>query len=455
MGMKRLAAWLAAAALSAGALQGCATATGRTEGAAARAAAKPAAGGARCPLAYLWRPQGNALWPLVTFSEEHVEVFPLYAQIRQDGPGGAWDEFAVLWPWALVDAKGKSGHVFPVFWGKDRKGKDFQAVFPLYWNGDGCNALLPLWWATERWWVSPAGFGTKGFWAVPWLGAWGTRSRPGESEWAALLGLFSGGRNARTQWVQGFPLFLSRKRRHDTMSEEWPEKEFSLLLGLLWRSAWMAENDRGGREYRHVSALAELGHWEWERGTNVVSRFIPFWNHRKPADFDTRAGWLDGDRLPGDGTAMADGRLSRADGIPHFDWTRKEERQTLLHFQKNTLRGAFEDAEGEPLCWDFDRGAPCWRLSLERKGGIPLLTGNASRREAVFDVATGEKREERLEASSHVLWWLYRSSDRAGVPGRSDQSRRQVLWRLFRWERDSKTGTAVDLLFVPVWRSGP
>jgi hypothetical protein len=133
------------------------------------------------PLAYWNRPVGSVLWPVVTFSEDHFAVFPLYSQFRQDGEGGKWDEFNVVWPWAQFDTKGKDYRVFPVYWGKDRKGKGYQAVFPLYWNGDGYNGLLPLWWKTTNSTTTIlAGWGKDGYWAVPWVGAWGNGAGHGD-----------------------------------------------------------------------------------------------------------------------------------------------------------------------------------------------------------------------------------------------------------------------------------
>ena len=183
------------------------------------------------PLAYWRRPVGSVLWPVLTFSEDHFALFPLYSQFRQDGGSGKWDEFNVLWPLAQFDAKGKDYRVFPVFWGRDRKGKGYQAVFPLYWNGDGYNALLPLWY------VGPD---------TVWTPLVGWNGKPDNRSWFALGGLAGVGKTSRDgslrkeSWL--VPVFGREKEWHvDAAGRKTPaSSHFDAALGLLAGYDWNA-----------------------------------------------------------------------------------------------------------------------------------------------------------------------------------------------------------------------
>ncbi len=103
------------------------------------------------PVAYWRNPVGSVAWPLLSFSDDLFAVRPLYSQYKQDGADGDYDEFNFLWPLCQADTKHEDYRIFPFFWGKtwsyrtpDDK-KNYQAVFPIYWNGPHYNALYPLW----------------------------------------------------------------------------------------------------------------------------------------------------------------------------------------------------------------------------------------------------------------------------------------------------------------------
>lgn len=284
------------------------------------------------PLAYWNRPVGSVLWPILTFSEDHFALFPLYSQFRQDGEGGKWDEFNVLWPLAQFDTKAKDYRVFPVYWGKDRKGKGYQAVFPLYWNGDGYNALLPLWLKTRHTFTTPLfGWGTNGYWSVPVLLSggshpkegtyslgvglgllgWLEHSEPGFYEWGVLLSMVGGGVTKdwatkdsgegvrRTaSWV--FPVY-DLKRAHavrEDGTKELTQSHFSSLLGVLAAYDWHAAAGASNPEEGEFSTLVWLWNWKWVGGTNVYWRVFPLAGRERDADFAERWGWMNGERLP-------------------------------------------------------------------------------------------------------------------------------------------------------------
>ena len=517
--------WMAAMAAAVAGASGCTTAQRKTtpfykaSAGSASMAAKASEGkseGERAvdrvnvwPLAYWNRPVGSVLWPVVTFSEDHFALFPLYSQFRQDGEGGKWDEFNVVWPWAQFDTKGKDYRVFPVYWGKDRKGKGYQAVFPLYWNGDGYNGLLPLWWKTTNSTTTIlAGWGKDGYWAVPWVGAWGKRARKGNYWWVAGLGILGGHKNDRAGGLWAFPLFYRE-------GAPGRSEEFMAGLGLVcWYDAWEKEKE--------FSVLASLGDWRWRDGTNVYWRVWPLAGRKRDADFAERWGWLDGERLPEGLRPIEPGRraelraraaAARAEKqrafasrgkvylgtnevevaeVEGYEWTRWEERWWLaaLAGREERVTGHWLDAEGEWAAWDGEGEAVRYEVAGRREWGNGLVAKGRMERRTTFDAADGGKVGDVRQWSGHVLGLLYRWSGWKGVEGEEDWARRRVLWklwdwerrgedvsldvfpgvtwdsrgdgyrkaswlwRLFRWERDAEGATKVDVLFLPVWRGG-
>lgn len=92
------------------------------------------------PLAYWDDPMGSIAWPIVSFSDDQFAIRPLYSQYRQNGAGGRYDEFNLLWPFIQADLDGAIYRIFPLFFAED-----FQCLFPVYWNFDDYNVLFPLW----------------------------------------------------------------------------------------------------------------------------------------------------------------------------------------------------------------------------------------------------------------------------------------------------------------------
>ncbi|MBR6022284.1 MAG: hypothetical protein IK066_07690 [Kiritimatiellae bacterium] len=436
------------------------------------------------PLAYWNRPVGSVLWPILTFSEDHFALFPLYSQFRQDGEGGKWDEFNVLWPLAQFDTKGKDYRVFPVYWGKDRKGKGYQAVFPLYWNGDGYNALLPLWFVGDDFvWTPLVGWSDTG--------------------WNALL-------------VVGGEKFV---RKDSLRKESWVFPAYS--LAREWN---VAGDGTKSPRWTEFWMLAGLWDWEWEGGTNVFWRVFPLAGRERDADFAERWGWLDGERLPEGLRPIEPGRRAelraqaeelRAEKksvwaetgqkrlrmgtnwvevaeLPGYEWSRKDDRWWLLELagREAWVNGHWVDGEGARVCWDSDAEAERYVVEGEREWGNILVAKGRTERKATFDAASGAKTGDETRSNGHVLGLLYRWSGQKGVEGEEDWARRRVLWklwdwerrgknvsldvfpgvtwdsredgyrkaswlwRLFRWERGADGRLAVDVLFVPVWRSG-
>ena len=83
------------------------------------------------PLAYWREPVGSVLWPMLSFSDDHFAIRPLYSHYGS--------EHNFLWPFGQYDAAEKDGRVFPVFWGEY-----YFDVFPVVWNHRDFHSLFPL-----------------------------------------------------------------------------------------------------------------------------------------------------------------------------------------------------------------------------------------------------------------------------------------------------------------------
>ncbi len=83
------------------------------------------------PLAYWREPVGSVLWPILSFSDDHFAVRPIYSRYG--------DEHNFLWPLGQYDARHGDGRVFPVFWGKHH----FD-IFPIVWNDNDFHSLFPI-----------------------------------------------------------------------------------------------------------------------------------------------------------------------------------------------------------------------------------------------------------------------------------------------------------------------
>ena len=114
------------------------------------------------PLVYWREPACSALWPLVSFGDDHFALRPLYSQYRQGGMGTPYDEYNVLWPLGQADFRDGDYTAFPFFWSWDKDyfamfplvllKTDTTIVFPLMMNGSGSEGcFFPLvWWTHER-----------------------------------------------------------------------------------------------------------------------------------------------------------------------------------------------------------------------------------------------------------------------------------------------------------------
>lgn len=351
------------------------------------------------PLAYWQTSAGSVLWPVVTFSDEHVAVNPVYSQFRLDGPGAPYSEFNFLWPLAQADTRDGTCYFFPLF----------------------------SWHRAERF-VTP---------------------------------VFGWGWNPRGDWSYCLPLY----------AKDAADGSFcSLLFG--WN-----------RESRYITPF-----FGWHAGRDSGSWLFPLWACRRSRAFDSACEKLAGDcreTLP-DGIAVqpktfTDHRGQATTRLAGESLFVEDDDEWLLLFRD------VSEIRGQTL---FENGQTngVYSLAIGGSRGLWPLWRRESTETLRYDVRTRERLSDTVETKARLLLWLYDYAWTKDVPTRRTKSRHRVLWklwdwsrdgnivsldvfpgftydsrpggyrkaalfgRLFRYERDPKGDTAVDLLFIPLWR---
>ena len=500
------------------------------------------------PVAYWRAPVGSVAWPVVSFSDDHFALRPVYSQYRQTGREGAFDEFNFVWPVCQADTKNDDYRLFPAFWGKDGDGKAYQTLFPIYWNGATYNSLFPLYvyrnqdgarrfsalagligasadadgwednWLFPLWyWNRNGTFMTAVYgrwqngWALPPLLSWGESEDNGDFEHTYLLGF--GGVKKRQEALESWawPLY-SRNSYRDAQTNDVCETD--VLLDLV---EWRSKNGRARSSYvfplyswyRDESLLTPLFYWEndgtfltWLGGrsvdcdnttTNVcVTPFFgassgqweggwafPLWSHTKKNDFCDKLKLLDCDSLPEsikiwtEETTNAEGRIVIAykdDTFYSMDRTSWlllcELRQSVLgnaSLNSYEIKHRISRGNGLVCKYGYER-----TLGFDRESRAKLSDKEESESSLLMFLYNYDRHADRLTGDSYVrhrvlwrLWdWECRNGDVAldVFPGftydaKADGFRKvSLFWRLFRYERDPADGTAVDLLFLPIWR---
>ena len=468
------------------------------------------------PVAYWRAPVGSVAWPVVSFSDDHFALRPVYSQYKQSGKDGAFDEFNFVWPICQADTRNDDYCIFPVFWGKDDDGKPYQALFPIYWNGATYNSLFPIWyWDSSGAFVTPIYGHWKDGWAFPPLLSWGESKENGDYEYDYLLG-FGGAKNiGGYKDVWAWPLF---DRNSYTDSETNDICKTDVLLDFI---EWCSKNGEASSSYvfplyswkRDNSFVTPLFYWEnngtfmtWLGGrsvdfgnttTNVcVTPFFgatsgefeggwafPLWSHNKRYDFCDNMKLLDCDSLPeririwtveatnAEAQVLTTCRADSFHSIDNTNW--------LL------LCGLHQHVRGNIGCC---MSSNVYEVAHKASRGNGLVFRYGFERKIGFDCESRAKVSDKEESESSFLMFLYRYDRIANRLSGDSYVRHSVLWRLWDWEcangdvaldvfpgftydskldgfrkvsffwrlfryqRDPADGTAVDLLFLPVWR---
>ena len=93
------------------------------------------------PVAYHRAPVTSVAWPLLSVSDDHFALRPLYSQYKQNGASGDYDEYNFLWPLSQFDTRYNSYHVFPCFWGNK-----YFVLFPELWVTESFIGVMPFVW---------------------------------------------------------------------------------------------------------------------------------------------------------------------------------------------------------------------------------------------------------------------------------------------------------------------
>lgn len=225
------------------------------------------------PVAYWREPVGSVAWPIVSFSNDHFALRPLYSQYTSH------QEYNVLWPICQLDYFRDDYRVLPFCWGTDYLAifpefwwtedwctllpfmlrKDFKEgyVFPLaYWDardGKSCHWMLPLYIYHRR-------DGRESFYSVPYA----HDEKKGRTRDLALCGL--AGRSAATNDVAtwAFPLFYDDSEMFlSPLFGKTPEADWITPLYCRTKTAlhtavfsWFDDAEKGTRGFFSLPLLS-------------------------------------------------------------------------------------------------------------------------------------------------------------------------------------------------------
>lgn len=348
----------------------------------------------------------------------------------------------------LADGAYRSSWAVPFYYHDEEKlitplfGKsaDSDWVMPLYYRDEHSFFTLPY-----ASWDNPD-TGTSGFLSAPLLtwSTWSTNSC--RSSWGTLGGLVGAKSNAtgerRSHWA--LPLYQSDAGRSYT----------SLLYG--WNGGGTPQtNTWWATPLVGTKAGDACGWWAF-----------PLYDSRKDSRYDRFAGLSDGAALPADFDmdrpidARDESRFLLFSGVSDYVFGRRGWGSSTNRYEITRRRDVGSlffcyHSDRRNVCYDVD---DCRKVSDREVGESRLLLclyEHKSRR----DLMTGE------HASRHrVLWklwdWQRKGNDVRldAFPGFTYDSKSDgymktsLLWRFFRYEISPSSGTAVDFLFIPVWR---
>lgn len=249
--------------------------------------------------------------------------------------------------------------------------------------------------------------------------------------------------------------------------------------------------------YGHVAHGGRTSTW-WltplvgtHSGTRTGGWLFPLFNRMKDVSFDRYAAWMDAGELPDEIQIR-----------PNFlAWTNRSG-EVCSQTRYEALPNVHASIAGSVLLLsDQDRYVRGWvdggryRLRSTSKHGNRLVFNRSGTREVLFDCVTRQKAGEEVCTSTTALLGLFQHTSRekstvdpSGAATAEIHTRTRLLWklwdrrnengdvtvdafpaltydsrtngysktsffwRLFRYEHDPEKGTAVDVLFIPVWR---
>lgn len=388
------------------------------------------------PLVYHRAPATSVLWPMFSFSDDHLAVRPFYSQYRQKGAGSDYDEFSFLWPYCQINTRDGDGWAFPFFWSRDR----FLA-FPFF--------------------CSKENHGKHDLYVGPLLSSahWDDRSEA--YSWYALCGLASSQANKQgigKSWC--LPFYYHKD-----------DKEFTSLL-----YSWSEEN--GTRTTDWLTPLvgtvsgAKDGFWIW-----------PICEYTTEGNYESLRQDVENAHVPSaikyqmvsvtNGTGKVEQQLRP---LPQGSAKMKGVALGIFKWSKeifDTLKGKTKEE---------------YVLAETTQNSCPLAYDSKMRHSLIFDSTSLAKKGERLEASSNLLGLLYNSERHVDTFKNIDRSRARILhwfwnreedngnvsidmlpgytydsktngyfktsflWRFFRYEDEPGQNPKMDILYLPILR---
>ena len=404
-----------------------------------------------CGLFGNYRPDTGeyAHWALPFYYANRKGVFSIPWSRAESFDGDVADAYLCgLGGWMLEGGEYHSSWAIPFYYHESGKlitplfgwGAESDWIMPFYYRDS--NSFFTLPYAS---WSDPE-TGGKGFLSAPLLtwATWSTNSC--RSSWGTLGGLVGANSNAtgerRSHWT--FPLYHSDAGRSFT----------SLLYG--WAGGGTSQTNTWWATPLVGTSSGDSNGW-WA---------FPLCHSYKDAGFDGLY------PLPSEKMLSPD----------------IAERNSF--FASDGVTALFMLRYGRTVSGSCGYGMASNRYDIvsSRSRGSWLLSGRKWKRQAKYDMETRRKLSDNESDEATILEFLYRYSRHTNLmtgrsvtrhnvlwklwdweeknggvrldvfpfftyDARSDgYSKTSFLWRFFRYERDPAGGTAVDFLFIPVWR---
>ena len=438
----------------------------------------------------------NFLWPLCQAGTKNDDyfVFPFFwGKDSNQHPyqalfpiywnGHGYNSLFPLWIYRTLDSEKHLSVVAGIAGLSAEEERRENWCFPLwYWNSKGTFVTTVF----GQW---------KSGWAAPLLLSWGESETNGDWNAFFLLGL--GGATKcgcrHEQWA--YPFYY--REEYDCRNKNHVCKTHL----IMYLAGWESENAELESSYvfplfywnRNGSLFTPLGGRTIDGGTTNIyvtplvkatsgkktgGMVFPLWEHEKHSGFDEKAGWLDSERLPD--------AVSIWTGVETKDKCRRASHVYAHNKTDWLLLFPWHDRVNGHLGYGDCTNAYELTRSISRGNGL-LLDYDHTRR-TKFSALDRAKQSDAEESETSFLIWLYNYKHENDLMGDCAYTQHRVLWRLWDWEEkngdisldvfpgftyDSKTngymktsflwrlfryesdpqkGTAVDLLFVPVWR---
>ncbi|MGN0854894.1 MAG: hypothetical protein ACI4R9_05165 [Kiritimatiellia bacterium] len=452
-----------------------------------------------CVPLYFKDNDGTFITPLYGYSKTSQWCFPLWycdekslfslAWCQQNNSDGSLESWAA--PLLLSGGKTRADGsretkillgLGGATWG-GRGGKCSSWVFPFYYeNSEGNFATLLGGKTKDSSWVFPLFYTDKeSFVSVPYAH---TRDQVKKSDTYVIAPLFSGVTKYDSGASKMSALLLYG---HGTDAQGKIEHDYLLPLYYYngkngdFTSVLYGRNTRGS----HTNTWWATPLVGTRSGSKTGGWFFPFFNREKDVSFDQDLARLDAKTIPDDITFKCEVMC----------WTNRQDKTVWAWTNHVACVDVNSSIKGSVLLGsDHDQSVygytreKEYELSYHSKQGNRIFFNNESNRRVTYDKRTRQRTNEILDSetmalcglfhhehesnaqkgTSHtrtrVLWKLWEREEKNGnvtidaFPGftydskTNGYSKTSFLWRFFRCETDPRTGTKVDLFFIPVWR---